>query len=64
MTPFAKRFTAVALEKSYRQISPVLRTIYLNVVYLKNFCWWKVMYRVLIAPFVERVKTATLGMSF
>ena len=47
MAPSIKCFKTATLGRSYRCILPVLETIFKNIAFLLNFCWWKVMYRVL-----------------
>ena len=63
-----RRFHKTAtLGKSYWQILSVLGTIYLNIAFLSNFCWWKVMHKDALrkelsyAPLVECFNTITLG---
>ena len=47
ITPFVERFKIATLGRSCSWVLPVLRIIYSNIGFLWNFCWWKVMYRVL-----------------
>ena len=47
IAPFVERLKTTTLGKSYWLILSVLETIHLNIAFLMNFCWWKVMYRVL-----------------
>ena len=47
IAPLVERLKTTILGKSYRQILSVLEATYLNIVFLRKFCWWKVMYRML-----------------
>ena len=47
IAPFVQRFKTASLGRSYWWILPVLGIIYINIGFLPNVCWWKVMYRVL-----------------
>ena len=64
-----QRLKAGTLGTSYGEILPVLGTIYLNITFLPNFCRQEAKHQgalrkdLLIAPFIERFKTATLGKS-
>ena len=44
---FVERFKTTTLGRSYRCILPVLGLNFLKIEFLLNFCWCKVMYRVL-----------------
>ena len=43
IAPFVERFKTVIMGKSYWEILSVFGVIYLNIAFLSNFCWWKVM---------------------
>ena len=47
MASSIERFKTATLGRSYWCILPVLGTICKNIAFLLNFCWWKVIYRVL-----------------
>ena len=47
IAPFMESVETATLERSYWWVLPVRGTIYLNIVFLQIYSWWKVMYRVL-----------------
>ena len=46
IAPFVDHLETATFGKSYLKILPIIRTIYLNIVFLPNFCWQKAKYKV------------------
>ena len=68
MAPSIERFKTATLGRSYRCILPLLWTIFKNIsvefLLVEGYLQGALQKELRIAPFVERFKTAFLGMSY